>query len=299
MNLQNIASSPRIIQLGMWFSQHAPEKVGHRFSWWVADIVCRVKPTVYQIVQANLSQVLGPDAQGQDLEQSVRQVFYTAVRGYFDLFRALQLPREELEALVDFPEQARAFARSLWHSKGGSVLVFPHLGNFDLAAQALGRFLPEPQVLTLPNPSPGFQLANRLRKSTGVEVTPLSASALRQAIKRLRRGGLVSVAADRPVSDLDEAIPFFGRPARVPSGHIRLALKTNALVVVACCFLSAETGKYTIHIEPPLELLRTGNHEEEVQLNMRRVLDVMETVIHRWTWQWQMFVPVWPEPLEP
>ena len=299
MNLQSIASNPRSIQLGMWFSRHAPERVGHRLSWWAADVVCRAKPTVYRIVQANLSQVLGPDAQGQALERSVRQVFYTAVRGYFDLFRALQLPREELEAMVDFPEQARTFARSLWNRKGGSVLVFPHLGNFDIAAQAIGSYLPEPQVLTLPDPSPGFQLTNELRKRTGVEVTPLSASALRQAIKRLRRGGLVSVAADRPVSDLDEPIPFFGRLARVPSGHIRLALKTNALVVVACCFLSPKTGKYTVHIEPPLEMLRTGDREEEVELNMRRVLDVMETVIRRWTWQWQMFVPVWPIPLEP
>lgn len=299
MNLHELASNPRSIQLGMWFSQHAPESVGHRFSWWAADVVCRVKPSVYDVVQANLSQVLGPDVPGRTLEQSVRQVFYTAIRGYFDLFRALRLPREELEALVDFPEQARSHIRSLWNRKGGSILVFPHLGNFDIAAQALGKYLPEPQVLTLPDPSPGFQLANKLRIGTGVEVTPLSTSALRKAVKRLRRGGLVSVAADRPVSSLDEPMPFFGKPARVPSGHIRLALKTNALVVVGCCFLSSETGRYTIHIEPPLELLRSGDREKDVELNMRRVLDVMETVIRRWTWQWQMFVPVWPDPLEP
>ena len=299
MNLKDVASHPQTIQLGMWFSQHAPERVGHRLSWWAAGIVCRVKPAVYETVQANLRQVLGTDATEPALGQSVRQVFYTSVRGYFDLFRALKLPRDELEALVDFPEQARTFLHSLWNRKGGSILVFPHLGNFDLAAQALGRYLPGSQVLTLPNPPPGLQLTNEFRKRTGVEVTPLSASALRKAVKRLRSGGLVSVAADRPVSDLDQPIHFFGRPARVPSGHIRLALKTNALVLVGCCFLSPETGKYTVHIEPPLELLRTGNHEEEVQLNMRRVLDVLETVIRRWSWQWQMFVPVWPESLEP
>jgi KDO2-lipid IV(A) lauroyltransferase len=208
------------------------------------------------------------------------------------------LPPQELEALVDFPAYARAIAQSLWNREGGSVLVFPHVGNFDIAAQAIGKYLPEPQVITLPDPPPGFQLINELRKRTGVEVTPLSADALRVAIRRLRRGGLVSVAADRPVSSLDEPVPFFGRPARMPSGHIRLALKTNALLVVGCCFLSSETGKYTIHIEPPLELHHTGDREEEVQENMRRVLDVMEAVIRRWVSQWQMFVPVWPSPLD-
>jgi KDO2-lipid IV(A) lauroyltransferase len=299
MNLQQITSDPRAIQLGMWFSQHAPERVGHRLSWWMSELVCRIKPAVYQIVQANLGQVLGPDVESQTLEQTVRQVFYTAVRSYFDLFRALQVSREELEAMIDFPEQARAVTRSLWNRKGGSILVFPHLGSFDIAALALGTYLPEPQVLTLPDPPPGYELTNKLRQRTGVEITPLSATALRQAIQRLRRGGLISVAGDRPVSELDQPVPFFGRPARVPSGHIRLALKTNALVLVGCCFLSPDTGRYTVHIEPPLEMLRTGDREEELQVNMRRVLDVMEAVIRRWAWQWQMFVPVWPEPLEP
>jgi KDO2-lipid IV(A) lauroyltransferase len=201
--------------------------------------------------------------------------------------------------LIDFPEQARALVQSLWNRAGGSIFVFPHLGNFDIAAQALGIYLPEPQVLTLPDPPPGFELTNKMRQRTGVEITPLSATALRQAIQRLRRGGLVSLAGDRPVSDLDQPVPFFGRPARVPSGHIRLALKTDALVLVGCCFLSPDTGKYTVHLEPPLEMLRTGNREEEMQLNMRRVLDVMEDVIRRWVSQWQMFVPVWPESPEP
>jgi lauroyl/myristoyl acyltransferase len=299
MNLQNVASQPATIRLGMWLGRHAPERAGHRLSWWLADVVCRVKPTVYQIVQANLGQVLGPGVEGQTLDRSVRQVFYTTARNYFDLFRSLQLPREELESLVDFPEQARALARSLWNRKGGSVLVFPHLGSFDIAAQVIGAYLPEPQVLTLPDPPPGFQLTNELRKRTGVEITPLSTAALRQAIQRLRRGGLVSLAGDRPVSALDDPVLFFGRPARVPSGHIRLALNTNALLVVGCCFLSPETDRYTVHFEPPLELLRTGEREEDVRLNMRRVLDQLETVIRRWVWQWQMFVPVWPEPLEP
>jgi KDO2-lipid IV(A) lauroyltransferase len=261
--------------------------------------VCRVRPAVYQIVKANIRQVLGADALELAVEQSVRRVFYTTIRSYFDLFRALSLPREEIEAMVDFPDPARALVQSLWNRKEGSILIFPHMGSFDIAAQVLGRYLPEPQVLTLPNPSPGFQLTNELRKRTGVEVTPLSASALRKAVKRLKSGGTVSVAADRPVSDLDQPVSFFGKPARVPSGHIRLALKTNALLLVGCCFLSPETDRYTVHLEPPLELLRTGDREEEVPLNMRRVLDLLETIIHRWSWQWQMFVPVWPDILVP
>jgi KDO2-lipid IV(A) lauroyltransferase len=225
-------------------------------------------------------------------------VFCTAIRGYYDLFRAWQLPQEQLVASVDIPEEVRAVVRSAWNRAGGSVLVFPHLSAFDLGAQAMGFYLPETQVLTVPDPPPGFELTNTLRLWSGFEVTPLSSSALRQAIKRLRRGGVVSVAGDRPISDLDEPVPFFGRPACVPSGHVRLALKTGAQVVVACCFLSPLTRKYTMHVEPPLEMIRTGNQDEDVRVNMRQVLDALERIIGRWPEQWQMFVPVWPELVE-
>jgi len=299
MNLHSLVSNPRSIRTGLFFSQHTPERWGHSLAWLAAGLVCRLKPAVYHIVQANLSQVLGPAAgDGGALNRMARQVFDTAIRGYYDLFRAWRLPQEQLAATVDIPEAVRSVMHSLWNREGGSVLVVPHLSSFDLGGQALASYLPETQVLSLPDPSPGFQMTNELRRRAGIAVTPLSSTALRQAIRLLRRGGVVSTGGDRPVSDLDEPLPFFGRPARVPSGHVRLALKTGAVVVVTCCFFSSVTHKYTLHVEPPLEMIRTGNQEEEVRLNMRRVLDALERIIGRWPEQWQMFVPVWPELLE-
>jgi KDO2-lipid IV(A) lauroyltransferase len=294
-NLKDIVSAPQVIKLGMWFSQHLPQQLGHRLSWWAADIVCLAKPSVYEIVQANLRQVLGPSTDMATLHQNVRQVFYTTLRSYFDLFRAMQLPNENVASLVDLPDRVRARIQWLGEQARGNVLVFPHLGGFDVAPEAVASLVPNTQVLTLPNPPAGFRLTNELRQGSGIEITPLSSQALRQAVKRLKAGGFVSVAGDRPVSDLEKPVLFFGRPARVPSGHVRLALKTDALITVGCCFLSPETGKYTVHLEPPLEMVRTGDREEEVRLNMRRVLDLLESLIRCWVGQWQMFVPVWPE----
>lgn len=295
MNLKEVATSPRTLRLGLYASQRTPESVGHRLSWFASGLVCRFRPEVYRILRANLSQVLGPGVERQALERTVQQAFYSAIRSYYDLTRVLRMSLEQQAALIDVPEEAQALARSLRHRKRGSVLVFPHLGSFDIAAQTIAAFVPKAQVLTLPDPPPGFQLVNKLRQRAGVDVTPLSSTALRKALRLLREGGLVSIAGDRPVSDLDEPVSFFGRPARVPSGHVRLALRTGAVVVVGCCFLSPETQRYTMHIEPPLEMIRTGNPDEEVQLNMRRVLDLLESVIHHWAGQWQMFVPVWPD----
>ena len=295
IKMEKLAVDPRIMRLAMGLSRYTPERIGHYLSWRMASAVSRLKPAVYRVVQSNLGPVLGTIENSSVLDQMARKVLYIAIRGYYDLFRALRLSMEEMAALVDLPDETRAIARAAWERDKGTLVVFPHLGNFDLGGHAIMPLLPEMQLLTLPDPPPGFQLLNSSRQRGGVRVTPLSTNALRDAIKLLRRGGVVSIAADRPVSELDEHFFFFGRPARVPSGHVRLALRTGASVVIGYCVLSPETQRYVMRLEPPMEMIRTGNREEELQLNMRRVLDALEGIIRTWPEQWQMFVPVWPE----
>jgi KDO2-lipid IV(A) lauroyltransferase len=295
INLKNTVADPRVMRLAMILSQYTPERIGHQLSWWAASTVSRLRPAVYRVVESNLGPVLGGAENHQTLDQTARKVLYLAFRSYFDLFRALRLPDEKMAALVDVPEATKEVARSMWNRDRGTVLVFPHLGNFDLGGHAILHLLPEMQLFTLPDPPAGFELLNESRRRGGVKVTPLSTNALRDAIKLLRRGGVVSIAADRPVSDLDEPVPFFGRPARVPSGHIRLALRTGASVILGYCVLSPETKRYTMHLQPPMEMTRTGNKDEDLWLNMQRVLNRLEAIIRDWPEQWQMFVPVWPE----
>jgi lauroyl/myristoyl acyltransferase len=295
MSLQGLASSPQVMRMAMFVSRHLPVRLGERFFWLLAGWLARAKPAPFRIVRANLEQVMGPGADPRDVDYTARHAMYMLLHSYYDLYRAMQLSQQERAALVEFPGESREIMHTLGSRERGSLLVFPHLGNFDLGGQAAAAYIPDIQVITLPDPPPGFALTNRLREQSGAAVTPLSPAALRQAIRLLRQGGVVSIAGDRPVSDLDEPFLFFGSPARVPSGHVRLALKTNSIVVITYCIFVPETHCYIMYFEPPLEMIRTGDHEEEVQINMRRVLDALEAIIRRWPEQWQMFVPVWPK----
>jgi lauroyl/myristoyl acyltransferase len=53
-----------------------------------------------------------------------------------------------------------------------------------------------------------------------------------------------------------------------------------------------------MHVDPPMEMIRTGDRDREIRLNMERVIAALEAVIRRWPEQWQMFVPVWPKLME-
>lgn len=298
MNLERVVGHPRTISLGSLLSRYTPVKLGYKGAWWLSGLVCRLQPAVYDVLRANVGQVLGPDTAPAELERTIRQIFYYFLRSYYDLFRALRLPYEELVASVHLPEPFRELMAPEGREGRPLILVVAHIGNFDLAGQVVARYTSDMQVLSLPDPHAGFRSLNTLRERGGARITPLSPAALRQAIKTLRGGGVVVIGGDRPVSGLDEPVSFFGRQARVPSGHVRLALRSDALVVVACCALDPETEQYMLVYQEPLRMLHTGNREEEVALNMRRILDSLESMIRDWIDQWMMFVPVWPELLE-
>ena len=295
MGIEAVASSRPVMRLGMFVSQHVPRGLVERLAWSVAGVLCRLKPAAYYTVLGNLRHVMGAETAEAALVEATRRVFYTTMDSAYELFWALSRPEEELSAHVDFPAATLAVASTIWQNKGGTVLVFPHLGSFDLAGVILATHLPPIQTLSLANPGSGFRWVNELRERTGARMTPLSPTALREALRHLRGGGVLGVAGDRPVSELDEPVPFFGRPARMPSGHIRLALQTGAAIVVGYCPKLAETGQYTMHLDPPLEVVRTGDREEDMRLNMQRVLQALEEPIRRWPEQWQMYVPVWPD----
>jgi KDO2-lipid IV(A) lauroyltransferase len=298
MSLVGFASNPRTIGVAMFLARHMPTRFAERLFWLLAGLVSWTAPTPFRIVRSNLKHVLGPQVDARALNRTARHTVYMVMHSYYDLYRAAQLPEDERNAAVEFPEQSWQVIRTLNSGERGSLLVFPHLGSFDLGGYSTAAYIPDIQVLTLPDPPPGFELTNELRRQTGARVTPLSSAALREAIRALRRGGVVSIAGDRPVSDMDEPFLFFGSPARLPSGHVRLALKTDSVIVITYCIFVPETHRYTMYFDPPLEMIRTGDREEELQINMRRVLDSLESVIRRWPEQWQMFVPVWPKLLE-
>jgi lauroyl/myristoyl acyltransferase len=297
MNLQGLFSRPAALRLAAFLSRHVPAESGHHLARLMASAVCRLQPEVYRIVRANLGQVLGTAASAEEVHDKACQVFYHFVLGYFDFFRSMRLPREEMLQLVEVPDALQAVLRSEAAAGRGLLLVMTHTGNFDLAGPVMTFYAPAMQVITLPDPHPGFQSLNELRQQAGAQITPLGPAALRQALKTLRGGGVVGLGADRPMSELDELVPFFDRPARMPSGHVRLALKTDALVVVVGCAYRVKQRRYIVEMEPPVEMIRTGD-DQEVTFNMRRVLAAMENLVRRWSDQWMMFVPVWPELLE-
>ena len=294
MRLQDFISSKPMTQLGIVIGRHMPRRAGYGLARIAAGVIARRKPEVYWTVRANLRQILGPEADDLVLHRMTHQVFFHAGQTYYDFFHAIGQPKEVLAEAVRIPEKLVAFIQSETARGQGVLLLFAHMSNFDLLGLSMGaRDLPI-QMLSLANPQAGFHLLNYLRATAGFEVTPITPQSLRAAIRRLKSGGIVLTGVDRPIPEDRELVEFFGRPAYLPVGPVRLALMTGALVIMASCYYEPGKG-YGLKVTEPLEMIRTGDRRRDLMTNVRRVVDILEQHVRARPEQWMMFHPVWPE----
>nr|HID14790.1 hypothetical protein [Anaerolineae bacterium] len=297
---QRFLSSRLVTGAGMLLSKYVPPSIGYAVAGLIAGLINRLKPDVYWIVHANLRQVVGPQVGEKVLHRLVRQVFRNTARNHYDLWHLVGRGQEAMRAAVHFPSDARTHLDQALQRGKGVIIVGTHTGNFDLGILALAAHGLEIQVLGLAAPpAGGFDLMDHMRARAGIHLTAISVSALREAINRLRAGGIVLTGVDRPVEPSPLAgrsrrgVEFFGRPAPLPTGHVRLALKTDAAILVAGPYRDPQRGN-TIRLSPPLEMIHTGDRDEDLRVNLRRVTAWLEEFIRARPEQWAMFVPVWP-----
>lgn len=127
-------------------------------------------------------------------------------------------------------EQALAAGRGL-------VLLTPHLGAFEVIAQAYAERFGSRQPLTaLYRPARQAwlrELETSARNRPGLLTAPASLAGVRQMLRALREGQTVGLLPDQvPPAGLGVWAPFFGRPAYTMTLGSRLALQTGAAVLL-------------------------------------------------------------------
>ena len=173
------------------------------------------------------------------------------------------------------------------------MVCMAHLSNFNLAGLAFALNGVALQLLSASMKGGGFELINRLRSRGMLEDTPIGAAALKSAVRRLRDGGAVITGVDWPLQGWERAkLPFFGRPAHLPTGHVRLALMGNARLLPVRIGWQPTRG-YFVETDTPIEPECVGDRDADILHNARRVLAVLERWIGAQPEQWLMYHPVW------
>ncbi len=138
----------------------------------------------------------------------------------------------------------------------GVLLLTPHLGCFEVTAQAIAqRFKADHGDLTvLFRPARKAWLAPLVaasRQRPGLAPVPTTLAGVRQMIKALRQGRAVGLLPDQvPPDGMGEWAPFFGRPAYTMTLAARLAQQTGCEVRLVWGERLPRGEGFRIHCQP-------------------------------------------------
>ena len=156
-----------------------------------------------------------------------------------------------------------------WLAAGrGLVLLTPHLGSFEMAAQAYAeRFGARHPITVLYRPArqPWLRaLQATARGRPGLLTAAADLSGVRQLLRALRQGQAVGLLPDQvPPHGQGVWAPFFGRPAYTMTLAARLAQQTGAAVGLAWCERLPRGAGYVLHFEDLPEPLPPAAAGEE------------------------------------
>ncbi len=297
MNLQQFVTTEFGTRLWMWLGRSLPPSAGYALARIVTGIVSRRRSSsIYRILYDNQANVRGPDTAPELLHQAVGSVLNHVGMTAYDLMHTVAQGQTVLRQSVAFGDEFWPHMNAARAAGRGVMICGCHTSNFNLAflAWATHEGVPEVQVLSPPGPAGGFKVMQQLRAHPNVLDTPIESASLRSAIARLRNGGVVATGVDWPLAATpDERVPFFGRLAHLPTGHIRLAISGNAVLLPLACRWEPVRGYYAI-TGAPVVLELSGDRAADIQNNARRVLAVMERWIAELPEQWLMYHRVWP-----
>ena len=174
---------------------------------------------------------------------------------------------------------------------GRGVVVFTaHCGNWEWMSYSVGLFGRPTTVLQRERSAPEMnRYITELRAKSGVRTIDRgSASAGRELIHSLRRGGILAFLIDQNIRTESVQVPFFGRNALTPIGPAKLAVRTES-IVVDILIERLPDGRHRLKIGEPFEVSRnddpialTEKMTRIIEAQVRRVPEQWVCVHDRW-----------------
>ena len=279
-----------LYRLAGFFVPLVPLRLGYLAAFRLGRLFYRLSPGTRANVRDNVIHVLGEGASAAEVERVTRETFRYIALNYYDILRVPTLSPAEVERVVRV-EGWENVERALAAGKG-LIMVSAHFGNIEIVLHILlFRGIPVTIPVERVQPEILFQYICRVRTSKGLRLIPIDGPLL-ELFRALRRGEIAGLAADRDITHSGVMVDFFGTPARLPAGHVQLALRTGAPIVMGFSQRLPD-NTFVARFEPPLELENTGDRERDVRTGLETVVSIMERYIAQHPEQWAVMVPIW------
>ncbi len=168
---------------------------------------------------------------------------------------AAELPRLWLGRPVHIQWQGREHVEAALQAGQGVVFLTPHLGCFEITAQAYAHQFGQagkPITVLFRPPRQAWlrEVVTRSRARPGMGTAPTTLAGVKQMLKALKAGQCVGLLPDQvPPQAQGVWAPFFGKSAYTMTLSARLAQQTGARVLLAWGERLSWGRGYVVHVQ--------------------------------------------------
>ena len=247
----------------------------------------------------NLTIAYGDEKSEKEIEQMAKEVFLNLGRAAAEAAIKLKLTDKEKYfsnvEVVGMEHAEQAFKRGK-----GVINIVPHIGCWEAASKAY-------TLLGFPAGAVAKPLHNQMinnwvmknRSINGFKIFPRG-STYKTLLLHLKNNNSLGMLMDQDTNVKGVFVHFYGKPAYTSIGTAMLALDSDASVFVAS-YIRDEGNRYKFIFDKPMEVIRTGDRKEELQLNSEQFQKAVEKQIKNYPTQWTWMHERWkttPEMVE-
>lgn len=263
-----------------------PWRLGLALSHGLAGLLFYLVPERRRITQSNLHQALGEEKSAEEIVRLAKASYRSLAQSIVEFGKLSVLSREEIVSRVEI--EGAEHVREAIAQGHGVIYLGSHLGNWEWMNAAHAAFGFPTHAVARPLDNPYLdRFINRLRIRFGSHViSSKSPGVIREILKALHRGEGVGFLMDQSViGDRGVFVDFFGKPAYTHKVVALMAQRTGA-PVIPMFMTRREEGKHRLVYEKPLELMTTGNRDQDVKANTQRMTKTIEDWVRAHPEQW-------------
>lgn len=272
----------------VWAFRILPRRLSVRIAVTFARNVGSLLGSLRRTAKRNL-EIAFPDLSGSDRERLTNGAFENLGRVLGEMSQFPKQTPANLEKIFEFRFDPQLYDRyEKWRSEGrGTIIVSPHLGNWELLVFAYSALREPISYLARPLDNPLIEeMTVRLRTRFGNRAINKTNS-VPTAIHILRHGGTLGILADVNAHPKEGVfVPFFDVPACTSSGVAMLAIRTNAVIVPLAGVWDKKEGKYIAIHGDAIEPAMTGDRQADIVTTTARFTAEVEKMIREYPDQW-------------
>lgn len=238
---------------------------------------------------ANIKAAMGGSLSPLVLSKLTREFYQSFGQSIIEVFLIPLVDKKYMDKYIEIEGEENVW--EAFKNSKGVILASVHAGSWEFSNIICAR-LGFPFALFVKGQKfPRLnQLLNSYRENKGCKIIT-RAGGLKELVGSLKNNQAVGMTMDQGGGP-GMLIDFFGRPASMPTGAIKLALKYGT-ALVPVFFTRVRGPKIKIWVGKQFVISGTDDKEEDIKNNLRKVVSVFEGFIRQYPREYLWIYKIW------